>query len=312
MSTSFRAVMSAHGLEPRDVVADGRWYRCPTIDKPRKRNGCYVLWPCGTRGFFKNYALHDDWCEWRDEHALIAPSLETQRRIRENREREQRRRIAAIHAARVYWDGAKPAGLHPYIRRKGLSMLGMRGLRERDGKLLVPMYQGRLLMSVQTIDADGEKRFWAGAPVKGMSFEIARERASITCLCEGLATGLAIFQSVRQARVIVAFDSGNLLPAVEHLQLRSAVVVCADNDHGTLAVRGFNPGLVAAQKVVDAIGCGIAYPTDIEGTDWADAFKEWGARASSRIQREILDNVKLVRAKGMDPMASPAGCPKFR
>jgi putative DNA primase/helicase len=296
MSMSFRDVLIVHGLMPRDVVPDGRWYRCPTADKPKKRNGCFVLWPCGTRGFFKNYAVHDDWCEWRDEHASIAPSAETLRRIRENREREQRRRIAAIHAARLYWDGAQPAGLHAYIRRKGLSIQGLRGLRERDSKLLIPMRKGPLL-SVQTISADGEKKFWTGAPTKSTSFEIARERASITCLCEGLATGLAVFQAVPQARVIVAFDSGNLLPAAEHLQLRGAVVVCADNDHGTLAARGFNPGLLAAQKVADAIGCGVAFPTGIEGTDWADALKEWGERAASRIQREILRGVRMVRVK---------------
>jgi putative DNA primase/helicase len=296
MSIGFREILMVNGLVPRDVVPDGRWYRCPTVDKPKKRNGCFVLWPCGTRGFFKNYALHDDWCEWRDEQASIAPSAETLRRIRENREREERHRIASIHGAREYYAGAEQAGHFPYIQRKGLSMLGMRGLRERDGKLLVPMHKGSLL-SVQTINADGEKKFWPGAPTKGTSFEIARERASITCLAEGLATGLAVFQAVPQARVIVAFDSGNLLPVAEYLQLRGSVVVCADNDHGTLAARGFNPGLLAAQKVADVIGCGVAYPTDIEGTDWADALKEWGERAPSRIQREILRGARMVRAK---------------
>jgi putative DNA primase/helicase len=300
--------MIAHGLKPRAVIPDGDWHRCPTVDKPRSLNGSYKLWPSGKRGLFRNFALHDDCCEWRDEHASVVPSQEIQRQMRENREREQQRRIAAIDAARAHWEGAKPAGLHPYVQRKGLSIRGMQDLRECDGKLLVPMYKGSSLMSIQTIDADGEKRFWTGAPTKGASFEIAREGAPITCLCEGLATGLAIFQSVPQARVIVAFSSDQLLPAVEHLQLRGAVVVCADNDHGTLAARGFNPGLLAAQKVVDATGCGMAYPTDIEGTDWADAFKEWGKRAPSRIRREILRAIRMVRAKGMNPMASPAGC----
>jgi putative DNA primase/helicase len=298
MSMTFRDALMLNGLQPRDVVPDGRWYRCPTEDKPKKRNGCFMLRLCGTRGYFRNYAVHDNWCEWHDEQASIAPSAETLQRIRDNREREQRYRIASIHGAREYFDGARQAGHFPYIQRKGLSMLGMRGLRERDGKLLAPMHKGSLL-SVQTITADGEKKFWPGAPTKGASFEIARERASITCLCEGLATGLAVFQAVPQARVIVAFDSGNLLPVAEHLQLRGSVVVCGDNDHGTLAARGFNPGLLAAQKVADAIGCGVAYPTDIEGTDWADALKEWGERAPSRIQREILRGARMVRAKAV-------------
>lgn len=264
-----------------------------------------MLWPCGTRGFFKNYALHDDWCEWRDEHASIAPSIETQRRIRENREREQRRRVAAVHAARLYWDGAQPAGLHPYIQRKGLSILGLRGLRERDGKLLIPMRKGSLL-SVQTISADGEKKFWAGAPTKGTSFELARDRVSITCLVEGLATGLAVFQAVPQARVIVAFDSGNLVPVAESLQLRGAVVVCADNDHGTLAARGFNPGLLAAQKVADAIGCGMAYLTDNAGSMQADdLLRMQGAVKKSAVSRDSQVIADEIYRSAVAPALAP-------
>lgn len=327
---TFHAALLAAGLYPRDVQPDGRWYRCATEDKPKKRNGCYKLWPGGMRGFFRNYALHSDFIEWRElvrcqargcghdqDHGRrtcekcgaalpvsnYGMSPELQRQVKESRERDRQRRVEAIRGARAYWDGARPTMSHPYLEAKGLSIHGAIGLRARDGFLLIPMMRESLL-SIQKISADGEKLFWPGAPTRGTSFEIPRARASVTCICEGYATGLAVFQCVPQARVVITFDSGNLLPAIEHLGLHGTVVVCADNDHGTLARRGFNPGLIAAQKVADAIGCGVAYPTDIEGTDWADALKEWGERAPSRIQREILRGAKSVR-RAREPMEAP-------
>lgn len=74
--------------------------------------------------------------------------------------------------------------------------------------------------------------------MKGGAYVSDRPRVAVTAVCEGLATGLAIFQSLRMARVIVAFDAGNLIHAVGQLRPTGSVVICADNDHGTEAKRG--------------------------------------------------------------------------
>lgn len=129
---------------------------------------------------------------------------------------------------------------------------------------MVPVWHGDWLISVQTIGLDGVKRFWPGAPVKGGCVVLDRPRAAVTVLCEGLATGLALFQSMRQARVVVAFDAGNLLPVVDRLKPTGSVVIAADNDHATLAKRGFNPGLDKARNAAELIGCGVAYPRELK------------------------------------------------
>lgn len=301
---SFENAIRAAGLHPRDVVADGKIRRCATESKPGKRNGWYVLHPDG-------HGAWGDWTSgtgaalgtWKDESAAtqaISPAV--LERQRQQRECERTDRIKAMRSAREFWRRASPfVGLHPYLARKGLSPLGCSSLRVYLDKLVVPVWHGDWLISVQTITEDGEKRFWPGAPVKAGCFVMDRPRAAVTVFVEGLATGLAVFQSVHQARVVVCFDAGNLLPVVQRLQPTGSVCIGADNDHKTMAKRGMNPGIEKAANAADLIGCGVAYPEGIEGSDWADAMVQWGARAGKRIEREILAKAKYVMGVGGGP-----------
>ena len=144
--------------------------------------------------------------------------------------------------------------------------------------------------------------------MKAGSYAVERKGASITVLCEGLATGLAIFAAVRLTRVLVGFNSGNLsrVPVAR----RGMVCVAADNDHGTQAKLGHNPGVEAATEAADGLGCGVAVPVGIQGTDWADyraerlawmlayrvKAREGDLRRSvdAEIEAAIMKNARLV------------------
>lgn len=291
----FEAALFASGLRPKVVVDDGKWRRCATDDKPKHRNGVYVLHPDG-RGYFKNYALDAGYSSWRDDSTDRAATRHIDHaRIKAARDRERAYRLQAIKSANQYWAESRPLSrLHPYLAAKGLSPLGCRDLRENDGWLVVPVLNRGHLVSVQSIAPDGQKSFWAGAPVKGGSFVIDRPGAALTAIVEGLATGLAVFQSVKHARVIVGFDAGNMGPAVENLKLSGSVVICADNDHKTAVKRGINPGLKAAQELAERIGCGLTYPSGIEGTDFDDYLREVGQGAAKRIERQVIGAARYV------------------
>lgn len=295
MSLSFEQAMRLAGLHPRDVVADGKWRRCATDDHPKKRNGAYVLHPDG-RGFWRNWATDDGVSSWSDDKADHAKAIDPQV-LEQRRQRERANRLQAIRSARAFWNNARPLNRpHPYLERKGLTPLGCAGLRQHDGLLVVPVLWKQSLISIQTITVDGVKRFWPGAPVKAGCYVIDRPRAAVTVLVEGLATGLAVFQAVRQARVMVAFDCGNLMPVVDLLRPRGSVCIFADNDHGTEAKRGFNPGREKAVNAAELIGCGVAWPTGIEGTDAADFLREVGEGAARKLERHILAAARYVEA----------------
>jgi len=293
---TFEQALRLSGLRPRDIVADGQWRRCATDDKPRKRNGAYCLHPDG-RGYWRNWATDSDLNSWADSSvnraAQVDPAI-----VERRRQEERAARLKAIRGAREFWANAVPMREpHPYLDGKGLSALGTHGLRRRGDMLVVPvMWRGRLV-SVQTISPEGEKRFWPGAPVKGGHHEISRARPAMTVFCEGLATGLAVFQCVKAARVFVAFDAGNLYHALQELAPTGNVVFAADNDHGTMARRGFNPGIEKAKNCAELIGAGVAWPQDIDGTDWADALREYGLTGAKRIERQILAQSRYVMGR---------------
>ena len=289
---SFYTALIGAGLLPRDVIADGKWHRCPTVDKPKKKNGAYLLAIDGCRGWFKNFATDVDFNVWAEDRALT--QAEKRKYIAQARDieaKERARRIEAMKAMRAHWQQLHQLrGTHPYLEDKGLSLHGCQGLRVDGDRLVIPMLRSGYLQSLQTITPAGEKKYRAGCPVQGATFEIVRPGATLTCFAEGFATGLAVFQSVSDARVVVCFDAGNLVRVAEAAKPQGLTVVCADNDwHGSV-----NTGVEKGQKAAELMRCGVSYPKDIEGTDWADALKEWGSAA--RVRVEVMRGARFVAA----------------
>ena len=265
---NFSEFVRSAGLIPGDVFADGRWYRCATESHPRKKNGSYKLLESGTLGFCQDHAIHASPLTWKAERD-VRPFVD-RASIKRKREDTQKALVQATKAARkFYFECALLVGGHPYLDSHSLSMFGCAGLKiDPDGWLVVPVMLERDIISVQRISPEGEKRFWSGASVKGGSYAIDRKGASITVLCEGLATGLAIFSAVSLCRVVVAFDSGNLGRVA--VTKRGLVCVACDNDHQTALRIGKNPGVEAAAAAAKALGCGIAIPEGFQGSDWCD------------------------------------------
>lgn len=301
--SDFRALLIASGFVVDQVVPDGKWHRVKTTDKMKHRNGAYLLRVDGRTGYFKNWAQDQDFNVWRAEGELS----ESQKRQNDAqalaaRKREAEHQAKSIRAMRAYWQALPPLRSgHPYLDAKGLDMRGCGNVRV-DGELLViPVMRDGQVMSVQTIAADGAKRFRTGCPVKGGVYLLDRPGAVLTAFVEGFATGLAVYQSINQCRVVVCFDSGNLVEVAKHFQGRGLGVVCADNDKATAARIGTNPGLVAGQQAAELMGCGMAYPEDIAGTDWADAIAEFGENARRWVHRKIMVKAQPFRRAGAMP-----------
>lgn len=292
--SDFYTAMQAAGLEPVALVPDGKWHRCKTVDKPARKNGAYLLDPTGRKGVFKNWATDLDWHSWSMDGEI------TQSQLRDMRRFETAARVekiaadkAAIASAVKYFKSLPILTGHPYLGNKGLSMLGCSGLKQ-DGRLMViPICRDEKIVSLQTIDPDGKKLYRAGCHVKGGVFVMERS-TTLTCFVEGFATGLAIFQAL-PCRVVVCFDAGNLVEVSKHYRSLGLGVVCADNDHETEARTGSNKGLEAGRKAAEQLGCGIAYPQGLKGSDWADAVKEYGPDALRWIARKINVKAKPFR-----------------
>ena len=293
--SDFYTVLVSAGLQPTKIVPDGKWYRCRTSDKMGKRNGAYLLDPSGRRGVWKNWATDLTWNTWGMEGDIsLAEARRQAQAATVARVEALAAQKAAIASVRLYWDSLKPLiGGHPYLEAKGLGPC--QGIRSHGELLVIPVMRDGRVVSVQTITPDGTKRYRTGCPIKGGVFLMNRPGVSLTCFVEGFATGLAVFQALRQCRVVVCFDAGNLVEVAKHFQGSGLGAVCADNDHETEKRIGANKGLEAGHKAAELMGCGIAYPEGLKGSDWADAVTEFGPDAMRWIARKINMKAKPFR-----------------
>jgi putative DNA primase/helicase len=292
----FYNTLLAAGFLPREVAPNGKWYRCATADKPKKKNGAYMLRVDGRRGYYKDYAVDEEWIEWTDD-TPVSP-IERKRIERDNAQRRQREREKAARAyqgmVRYYQSLPRLYDGHPYLARKGLSMLGGDKLR-LDGEVLVwPLFRDGRLATVQRIWPDGTKRNYTGCSTKGVSLLLTRPGAVLHGFAEGFATGLALFQTLANSQIEICLDAGNLVEVVSRSTVAGLAVVCGDNDWETCERRGFNPGVEKATKAAEVLGCGVAYPENIVGSDWADALLEWGEEGPRRLRMAIMRAAKPV------------------
>lgn len=284
----------------------------PTEDKPRSTNGRVMF--DGDFGWCQNWRYQDKpvlWFEGKDADKLTEADKERLRKRQEaDRRKHAQEQAKAIRDVQAYFYHLPSMhGNHPYLENKGLDIKGCSGLRIDGENLIIPMFRNGDLVSIQTIAPDGSKKFRYGCPTKGTSYVIGNVKAPITAFCEGFATGLTIFQAIPTSRVVVCFNASGLAEVIKTTcrAFKGMAVICADNDHETAKrdVLGRNPGLEKGREAAEMLGCGIAYPEGIKGSDWDDARQEWKEmdkdpvkgrnKAIARIKSMIMRQVRAVR-----------------
>lgn len=215
---SFQQFAQAHGLIIDHVLLD-RWVRCPTTDKPNKRNGSYIF--DGRQGAVKNWAVHEKAIPFFDDDPRV--QLVTRRAPVEDKTIERRKK-AANKAAWILTQPVKST--HPYLANKGFP--DIKGY-VWNKLLVIPMRVGDGLVGCQLIDPDGNKRFLSGQRTKGASFCFDNKGPII--LCEGFATALSIRRVLKTARkrytLHVCFSASNIVEVAK--QFPECFIV-ADND----------------------------------------------------------------------------------
>lgn len=260
----FRDALQCHyGMLDWLPTPDGTVHRFHVPgDKPGTRNGWYWLLldgiPCGVFGSWK-VGGSQTWSSRKPaddlEAQLVAQRIEQARRQREA-EQHQRQQAAAEYANRLWRDARRADPDHPYLARKGCRPYA---LRQSGDVLLVPLTHDGILVNLQRIKPDGDKRFLFGGMVKSCCSLLG----SITpnkplYICEGWATG-ATLHAATGAAVACAMNAGNLLEVgqrVQRQQPEAVLIVAGDDDRMTEG----NPGRTAAIKAAATLGCGLIFP----------------------------------------------------
>jgi putative DNA primase/helicase len=276
--TLTEAIIAA-GMTPPARIVPNKWMRFPGVGKgSSNRSGwCKLISP--TLAVFGDFSS-DTSATWHDETqvdaATAAKMLEQARAQSREYARQQRQQQsrAADKAAKMIREATMST--HPYLVRKGFpSLLGL----VHDGKLLVPVRDATdyaRVISVQTIDANGVKKFLPGGRTRcgvyriGVTPALARR----VVLCEGYATGLSLHAALQRLpgpyTIIVCFSAGNLEAVAQYFP---GALVCADNDESK---RG--------EEAARATGLEWRMPPDV-GTDFNDMHRKCGVFAVTEVLR---------------------------
>lgn len=172
---------------------------------------------------------------------LAARQAAARARRAEAERQEIQQREKARRTAGYIWTQAAPADpSHPYLKSKGINNpVLLSGIRQNEYKgslnLVVPVYHEGRLANIQTIGADGGKRFLNGGQVKGGYSVVGSvdDMAKGLVIAEGFATAASIHAATGRP-VIVAFNAGNMVAVAEKLAQtlpqNVPVTIAADND----------------------------------------------------------------------------------
>ena len=271
---------------------DGRLHRVRVEgDRRGEKSGWYVGHADGCpNGKFGDHKTGGEARSWKSQTPVAAlgagdrarQQAENAQRRQERERREEAAHEAAVGAISARLAKAEPAPEdHPYLARKGVGAHG--AFLGEQGELLVPVRSlDGALMGVQSIRADGEKRFARDGRLQGGCHVIGDPAASETVLiAEGYGTGADLHEKTGLP-VAVAFNAGNLEAVARGVRERwpdKTIVVAGDNDHARereidplTGERKKNVGREKAEAAAKAVG-GLALTPKFRGesgTDWND------------------------------------------
>lgn len=103
------------------------------------------------------------------------------------------------------------------------------------GTLVIPVFNGPLISSVQFINTDGQKMFLASGQIKGGMFPLCSQfdAKGVIYIGEGFATCAAVAEDKPESQVICAFNAGGLVEVakiVRRSRPQAEIIILADND----------------------------------------------------------------------------------
>ena len=313
VETKFKAAIAERGLiPPGTVIADGEIHRFGADGKPGKKNGWYFLYAdnlptggfgCWSSGISVKWSGRSVDSLSPDERRAYQKRMEALR-LKQDVARLNRQNEAA-QDAKLRWQNAQLVTEHLYLQTRGVKS---HGLRQDGDYLLVPLRdENGAIHSLQTISADGEKRFEAGGRIEGCYYAIGKPE-NVLVICEGYATGASIFESTGHA-VAVAFNAGNLKSVAQVLRGKYAsirLILAADDDWRTDG----NPGLAKAKEAALAVGGLIAVPTfPCDRPDKATDFNDLHQLAGVDAVRACIESAEGGISDWPEPTPLPDALP---
>ncbi|MBU9681891.1 PriCT-2 domain-containing protein [Burkholderia gladioli] len=261
----------------------------------------------------------------------LAPRPDVLERRAREEVRQQARHAAAAREAQEIWQWARPVGPeHPYLVRKGLdpvpalreleapelrALLGYAPASEErllSGRVLVvPVWIGRAVSTLELIDEAGNKSSLAGGVKKGGYWiagpaPVAGEQAIPILIGEGMATMLSAHRATGWV-ALAALSSGNLPTVAQSVRERFP-------DADIVVLGEVGPGEAKARQAAEMSRARLALPAfaadaridDKAPTDFNDMALLSGFASVGDRLREILGRDFMPVVEGLTSLAGAA------
>lgn len=231
--------------------------------------------------------------KFNEKNGYISPKLLQEREQKKfERQKEEEQEKANFEArqkkqadkANQLWRTFKPCVEHPYLTAKDILPHSARvgawtykneydELVCEHNALIYPLSCNGVIVSLQAILPNGDKKNMWGAQKTGVSFVIGDPTDKVL-ICEGIATGITLHEAT-QLQVYCAIDAGNLEHVAKQVRKEKPlcnIVLCADNDQ----YKHKNTGIEKASKVACMVDADVVYPifqnTENQPTDFNDLY----------------------------------------
>lgn len=276
-------------------------------DKPGKRNGAYILSFAGgiPHGFFMDWKRHPKGIGWVYKRAskYTAEEFNKFKEVtKQIDDREAKKKKKRMISAEYMYNKYNPASSkNPYIIKKGIKV--HKGIKEDSyGNLVIPMFNGKIFQTFQTIYSSGEKRPVKGTSVKEAYFPIGEHRG-IILFCEGMATGASIHEATGYAVRCILGGCGCLPGAAKKLRERyptSKFFFCSDFDE-------YHKGEEKSEEAAKATNGIVIKPVFLEPRDpktqkdFNDMARCYGLEKVKEVINNAICPVLLRETKGIIP-----------
>lgn len=286
----------SYGLKINFIISNGSIIRCPFIgDKPSKKSGWYIAWNVYISGSYMLIGFYGSWKNGLERHSFKGDKdqfsqnkfEQYKKQVKKLLEREKvkqkiKYKKASIRAQSIFYKLTNN-GYSEYCKNKKIKPIG--NVKFYLGTLVIPVFKDDTIVSIQAITKTGFKKFLPGSKTAGGYFPI--EGKGKVALVEGYATGVTIHLATGW-NIIVCFNTTGLVRVAPQL-IGKDVVICSDNDFGTEARTGKNPGIEASNKAARILKCKVLYPKeseiDLSITDWNDVYC---AKGIDYVRRKLL------------------------
>ena len=306
------AIMAQGYNPPSSIIFDGQIHRFSASGKSKDDTGWYIAYDgkvhAGAFGCWRE-GTSINWREDMGREFSPMEEIEHANRMKEVRKkaelaRQQKQETAAETSASIWNAASEASDDHPYLKTKGVKSHGLR--ITGDGRLIIPRYDSSgEIVSLQFIDATGEKKFKAGGQSSGAFFYVGHHDSQTTTvyLAEGYATAATIHEVTGQP-CYVAFNAGNMSAVAETIRQHYQGDLCIVADHDLLnANTGRREGIHRAEEAAKQHRARVIYPP-MEGMD-ANDYAQAGHDLSALLNPPADD--WLVPADDFSARPSPIG-----